>query len=500
MVIKIKKISKKLTLDYKIILLLFLMTIIFKIPILNIPHHWDAVNIHKVSLWMLARNFSPFPLMHEVYYSGHPPFFYEALALFYLIFGVHLWVSHLLVILFSFIGLTFTYLLGSYFYNRKTGLIASILLFFSPLYFSQSGILLLTIPLTALTITTIYFAIKNNKELFIISGICLALTKEPAILILLMIFVYRLLKNKNLNKTDFLKNSFIYSIPIIVFILWIICNKLIYGWFLYPENILRFNLLSSSFYFNASGNILQNFNLRFSEIFLHNPRWILTLICVILFLKNIKKTKKLRYYKNEFFLFLSIFLIILIFYSFNSIFMIRYTLLLYPLFFILGSLALTKIFKQKIILIGITIFLLILFITDWTGNRTNSCVCDLESNLEYLDSIETHKLAAKYIENNYPNSTVLTDFPMGTELSHPDLGYVDKPIKVISRFINTKGNIEDADIVYFSYQQLPFYPFVSLYNPSQELFFLGKRMLNLNLTVLATFEKNGKFAIIYKIN
>ena len=126
MMIKIKKFSKKLTLDHKIILLLFLMVILLKIPILNTPYYFDDIHEHNLAVWISEHNFFPFPPLSDIlYYYGHPPLFYEVLAIFYSIFGTAFWVSHISVILFSFLGVTFTYLLGSYLCNRKVGLIAA---------------------------------------------------------------------------------------------------------------------------------------------------------------------------------------------------------------------------------------------------------------------------------------------------------------------------------------------------------------------------------------
>jgi len=480
MIQKIKKLIKKLTINHKIILLLFLLVVFFKIPILNTPYHWDSLGTDiPVAFWIFTHNFSPFPLAPA--YTGHPVLFYEVLALFWFIFGPHLWVSHIVTILFSFLGVAFTYLLGSYLYNKKAGLIASILLFFSPLYFAQSGIVQIAIPFTALTVMSIYFAVRDKKKYFILSGICLALMKEPSILILSMIIIYRLFKDSNLNKVDFLKNSFVYLIPIFIFIGWLFSNKIVYGWFFLPRHF-------SYFHFNLSKELFYKFLLRFSEIFLYNYRWILTTVCVLSLFLNRKKIMK-TIYKGEFFLFFMIILVVLLFFSFCMTFLIRYTLILYPLFFIFTSIALLEILKRKILLTGFLTLLLILFIIDWTGNRINECGCDLESNLEYLDMIQTHRQAAKFIEQNFPDSIVLTDWPMGLELSFPAFGYVYKPIKVISRYYTfiDHPKIEDADIVYYSPQK-------------HGGDFLTSKMLNLNLTSLAKFEKNGKITEIYRID
>jgi 4-amino-4-deoxy-L-arabinose transferase-like glycosyltransferase len=54
-----------------------------------------------------------------------------------------------------------------------------------------------------------------------------------------------------------------------------------------------------------------------------------------------------------------------------------------------------------------------------------------EDNLTYRDMIVVHQQAAAFIEQHYPNATVLTAWPAAAELFKPDLGYVSHPFKVI---------------------------------------------------------------------
>ncbi|RZU40614.1 ArnT family glycosyltransferase [Edaphobacter modestus] len=55
-----------------------------------------------------------------------------------------------------------------------------------------------------------------------------------------------------------------------------------------------------------------------------------------------------------------------------------------------------------------------------------------EDNLTYRDMIVLHQQAASLIENRYPQATVLTAWPASAELTRPELGYVRKPLKVVS--------------------------------------------------------------------
>jgi 4-amino-4-deoxy-L-arabinose transferase-like glycosyltransferase len=466
----------------KLFLILFVVIFVLKFPIMNTPHHWDSISRDlPISMWIKNNNLNPFPRIEN--YNGHPVLFYEILALSFLFFGESLLVSHLVVLIFSFLSVYFTYLLGEYLYGQKVGIIAALLLLFSPLFFAQSGIVQIEIVFTALSIITIYFAIKSELVWYIISGNLLVLTKEPAILIIISILIYKFMKNS--------KKLLIYSIPLFIFALWMITNKFVFGWFLYPQSVS---------YFNFSTSLLLTFFERFKEIFVWDYKWILTLIISISILKFYVSGKKIKIkslLKTENFVFLLIVLFINILNSLiGKFFLIRYILVLYPIFFIAGSNALNYVLKKNTIIIFVTLFLIGLFINRWEGNRTNSCGCELESNLEYLDLIETHKNSTLYIETNFPNSTVLTTWPQSRELTLPFLGYIKSPVyvKTVSEELITctrisyfNGSLNGVNLICYSPQA---------HQPEKLL----EIIKNLNLTLIKRFEKNGKYTEIYALN
>ena len=52
-----------------------------------------------------------------------------------------------------------------------------------------------------------------------------------------------------------------------------------------------------------------------------------------------------------------------------------------------------------------------------------------EDNLTYRDFIVLHQQAVRFIEQKYPQATVLTAWPAISELNRPELGYTNHPIK-----------------------------------------------------------------------
>jgi 4-amino-4-deoxy-L-arabinose transferase-like glycosyltransferase len=54
-----------------------------------------------------------------------------------------------------------------------------------------------------------------------------------------------------------------------------------------------------------------------------------------------------------------------------------------------------------------------------------------EDNLTYRDMIILHQRAVHFIDRVYPQSTVLTAWPATSELSRPELGYTNHPVKTV---------------------------------------------------------------------
>jgi 4-amino-4-deoxy-L-arabinose transferase-like glycosyltransferase len=65
-----------------------------------------------------------------------------------------------------------------------------------------------------------------------------------------------------------------------------------------------------------------------------------------------------------------------------------------------------------------------------------------EDNLTYSDMVVLHQHAAAIIQQQWPQSTVLTAWPGNSELERPELGYVTQPIKTVWIRDFTRAQIE----------------------------------------------------------
>lgn len=157
-----------------------------------------SLNLHEYGEYM-NYNWSPVTLRGPTF-----PIF---IALAYALFGLSFYSGWLVAKIFGILSILSCYLVGRLFFDRKTGIIASVLLLSSTIVAIQySNRILTDLPLMTFFIINIaifYIAIKKeNLKIGFVGGIVSGvsyLLKEPGILAFLVLLVY-LLPNLNLKK------------------------------------------------------------------------------------------------------------------------------------------------------------------------------------------------------------------------------------------------------------------------------------------------------------
>jgi hypothetical protein len=248
--------------------------------------------------------------------------------------------------------------------------------------------------------------------------------------------------------------------------------KIYHGWFLFPGHAGILSLSSLS-------HIVLILKSRVGQLFFKNYHWLLSLVILAASVKWIKTFLRER---DKGIVFIGAISIYLIFFALYPVPLDRYLLPVYPLFFMLFFQSVDFLSKQDwrpsfIAFLVITS----LFIMNWTGKRS-TLGHELETNLEYLDFIEVHQKAAQFIESHYPDKYILTDWPQTMELRYPFEGYVESPIRASSIFEDY--DLQEVDLIYFIPQSVE--EFINLVD-------------QLELELVAEFEKNGKGAEIYRL-
>jgi len=272
---------KKLS-PVEIAFLLFITTfvIILKVPVTSLPYTEDGATWTINSALWIYDNYFVYPIIENTTRgisggNGHPTLIFNLLAVLYHIFGYSIELTHITMIIFGCLTLLYTYLLATFIYNKSVGVISSILLIVTPLYFSLIGQLRLDVPLMAFSVMTLYYAAIEKRWAFAITGSLLVLTKEPGTAVVFCCFLYIALKYfKKESVSAYIKRLFTYCIPALVFLSWVILYHHYIGTFFY-KNVA----------FTAEVPIL-----RYQQVFVWNFRCFLSIVMIIALVLNNFKT------------------------------------------------------------------------------------------------------------------------------------------------------------------------------------------------------------------
>lgn len=478
--------------DLFFIFLLVVISVIFWLPTVNIPYWWDSAGyiMHTASQF-LETDFNPLVAKNEYSDFAHPPLFPFILALMWKIFGESLLASHFLNLIFVFLLFFYTYLLGKELVKDKIigdliGFFAGIILFFTPVFLAQLGIIYVEIPLALFALMTVYYAIKKNVIGYLIASSLMVLTKEVSVFVILAVLsvfslneIFTAFKKKEkFNFIKLLKEVFIFSIPVFIVFLWFFYHKIVSGWWFIVPGARGLNEVAAISFNKIKGV--------FSFLFLGQWRFLAALSVVYFsFLIFLKKDFKKYLLKPEISLIFLIPIFTALFFGITE-FLHRYVIIALPFFYLFFFYVLASAFaeeplKQRAAILGwAALFLSVFFYLSWDNHRriNSFYFSPLEDNLEYLNIIEIGKKTTGFIEKNYPDASVYTSFPVNYMLSEPFQGYVSKPIKTYECNKYEEGDKVDLIVLH-------------LFSPGEIA--CKKITEKLGFSSLVIFEKNGKW-------
>ncbi|MAH48167.1 hypothetical protein CMI37_20255 [Candidatus Pacearchaeota archaeon] len=456
----------------------YIILFLIKLNYLNFPYFWDDIYPYVPSaIYSSAHGLTPFLYGLD---ANHPPVFFLFLALSFFLFGVSSVVAHLSIIVLSGLAIFFSYLIGKTLFNEKVGIISSLFFITSPLFLAQSSIAQITMMETAMFLMSFYFLISRKYfPLFIFSSL-LVLTKEIFIFFPVLAMIVAIMRRGKVG----LKNAVLILSPLIIFLLWVMTNKYLYGWFIVPyaSSIVEISPLF----------ILPNFVFISKYIFFDDFRWVITTLlilapamspgnfeyyksirgiskAIILFVINygvlffiskylsqllvskfldsgiyfnifnkfiplfsllimvliLHRKKLLKFWMNEKQIILSSFVIIVI--GVFSLFpwLPRYVLFIIPIYLILVGGVLSKAIRSKFILLFVIVVFVSLSLSSLTGEREVIGFW-LENNYEFMDHIKVRQEATDYLVQNHQEKIILARYPEIFDLSYPWAGYVSE--------------------------------------------------------------------------
>lgn len=406
---------------YLLIFYAFLfLFVLLKIPYLSLPFYWDEAWSYAMAIFDMAQNGPTLIPGHanEWFTRGHPLMYYFLSSSWLRIFGTNLLSAHIFSLLISVIALLSIFYVFGKILDSQSALFISLAVAVQSMFLSQSTLLLPEIFLMLLSVWVFYSYISKKWFLYIFFSTILVLSKETALILILVILFDKIFLSKLLylsdseNNKNFIKELTILFIPVLVFVMFLLIQKRNLGYLFYPEHISMTNFDLHS--------IKNNFINYGSQLIWSHTRYIWLFMALISLGYAIATHNKLPRQLVHF-LILSLFFIIayLIFSSINF-FTNRYLLTLLPFyFFIVITLVAHAIEKKKYVAIVLSVFLIVNLINTYALKGEGDC------ELSFRNTVICHREAVNYCETkNYYDYYVNTGFLMSFNLKYPHLGYL----------------------------------------------------------------------------
>lgn len=296
--------------------------IAFKIPYLSLSYFWDEAWSYVPGVRAMYENgLGLLPGSLDAHYSkGHPLLFYFLSALWMNIFGTSHTAVHLFPMLISVLVLLISFFIVKNYKDNLAAIATVLLISVQAVFLTQSGLLLPEMLLSLFILIAVYSIVQKKYYLFILITTALILTKESGIIMSLTAFLWLIyehlfIQRKTINKS-LLVNLFYVSVPVIVFLVYLVIQKISNGWFFYPAHANEIDF--------AWRNIVEKLNISIYFSFVHQSRNILfsvfVLVSLLIIIKETvyhkNKTNRILLFKySHFFVFIAVLLIY--FYALN---------------------------------------------------------------------------------------------------------------------------------------------------------------------------------------
>ncbi|MFC6644008.1 ArnT family glycosyltransferase [Granulicella cerasi] len=412
--------------SWAIWLFLWAIVAVSHLTLLHLPYYWDEGGYYVPAAldffhrWTLIPEFT----------NAHPPLPNVVLGLLWHLTGYHILATRLCAAAFAAAGLTAVFRIGQRLLSPSAGVALTALVAVYPIWFAQSTLAHADIFAAAFTLWAFAFYFETigcqplPKLLAIAALFSLAaLSKETAIVepaALAALELYLLARTNRGCPRRFGALSF----PVIPLL----------GWYAYHHHKTGFTFGNPEYLrYNATANftlqhVSEALRYRFVHLTWQRNLWIPLVFAVAAFLLTRAVAPK-RTLTQPIFVTIGVLYIAnwLAFSILGGALLTRYLLPVYPLILLVCIDCWRRRTEWWPLLAGLV------FAAFASALWINPAVSFApEDNLTYRDMIRVHEDAAHFVEQHYPNATVLTAWPVAADLFRPDLGYVSQRIKVTS--------------------------------------------------------------------
>ncbi len=387
---------------------------IIKFSYLYLPFYWDEAWVYGPAVRLMAINgisLLPDALPVDLY-RGHPMLFHSLNAVWLKIAGNTIFSAHFFNLVISGILILVVFLFCRKFFNEQIGVAAAFVLCLQSVFLAQSTLVLPEMMLALFCLTALYFYLQHKYVLYIIFSAAALLTKETGIAVIIACGIhYAFFKwDKKITIFSYLKGMVKMAIPVIPFIVFLMLQKKMQGWYFFPEHI---GYISLDF-----KEVWSKFVTRYITFtFLLQGRNLLFFGLIISLGLLIYKKEKIPHV--EILVALLIFILIYSLIGSFNFFSKRYILSNIPVFIVMSMGLAFTVFQNKFILWGFLVVYAVAQI-QYIQDKNNS-----DHTLGFADAVKANQSMIDYcMEKNMKNDSIAVFFIQGRIMTDSLAGYI----------------------------------------------------------------------------
>jgi 4-amino-4-deoxy-L-arabinose transferase-like glycosyltransferase len=386
------------------------LLVISHLPLLGMPFHWDelgqfvptALDLYRDGAWVT----------HTALPNVHPPGVAAILAVSWRVFGFSIVSARVTMLVVAAAGVLFTFLVAIRLGRGSMGapaFAAAAFLMAAPLFFAQSMLVLLDMPAMTFTMLALLLFLDGRYAWCAVACCALVLMKETAITTPMVFAVWLWLREKRRIETLY------FLAPAAALGIWLLVLHHVTGYWTGNADFAKYNvndaislehLVGSAgrrlfFLFVSDGNFIGSVALLAFWRELRGKQW------TVAFLVGGAQL-----------LFVTVF---------GGAILDRYVLPVIPIVYV--AMAVAGSAYPRGWRLTTQIAMLALLVTGWFLNPPYPF--PYENNLAMTDFVALQKEAAGYLEATAPNARVASVWPFYDAVTHPEFGYVTKPMKIV---------------------------------------------------------------------
>jgi 4-amino-4-deoxy-L-arabinose transferase-like glycosyltransferase len=408
-------------------------------PLLRLPYYWDEAGYYVPAALDFFRHGLLIPTSTQP--SGHTPLLMIYLALLWHILGFSPLVTRgaMLLVAAATVLATATLaksVLAAHSFATAGAYSSAALLALTPLFFAQSSLVFLDLPVALFTTLAICFLLRERWTMFGVMASCAVLSKETAIVLAPVACAFVVFEARHARRRTPASAWLWLTSPCLALAAWAAYYHHQTGFWTGNATYLQYNLYSTL----NPARILLCLLRRLHEVFIAGFNWVVACFAIL----GVWRTRKQTQWQDKTdierrFALLTGLLVpayLLLLSVVGGAVLPRYTLPVYPPLIVL---ALSYIWRLPARAAYACCFAAAMcFVGSWFLNPPYPF--PFEDNLAYADFIRLHQQGAQFLasladRNSSENPgplRILTAWPGTNELETPDLGYVAKALHVVS--------------------------------------------------------------------